>query len=79
MPWRLLFRGPERRARNAQILELARLEFVHPSMDAHVLLLRPSVLNDVSLDDILDLLLDGRPNLIRGFVSGREPKCRRGN
>lgn len=58
------FQGPRRLASNAQILEPARLEFVYPAMDADILPIRPSMLDDVSVDDILDLLLHRLPDLM---------------
>jgi len=59
-----LFRGPRRLAGNVQILKLAGLEFVDPAMDADILPIRPSILDDVGVDDILDLLLDRLPDLV---------------
>ena len=52
-----LFRGPRGLASNSQIRERSRPEFVHTSMDTDVLLIltRPSVLDDLGVDDILDL------------------------
>jgi len=54
-----LFWGPRGLASNSQIRELSRPEFVHTSMDTDILLIltRPSLLDDLGVDDILDLYL----------------------
>ena len=48
---------PRCQVSNVQILEFAGLEFVDPAMNLDVLLIRPGVLNDASVNDIFDLLL----------------------
>lgn len=59
-----LFRGPRCLASDAQILKSACLEFVHQAMDPHIISIRPSVLDSVREDDILDLNLHRLPDLI---------------
>jgi len=62
----LLSRGPWRLPSDIQILDAARLKFVHPPMDPDVFLIRPGALDDVSVDDILDLPLHRLADLVSG-------------
>jgi hypothetical protein len=47
-----------------QVLQYSSLEIIDPTMYGDINFVRPGILNDGALSDVLNLLLDGRRGLL---------------